>query len=50
MKKNEVKKLKKLQLSRETLRDLTDSDTRNVVGGQKESAAASCQSACPGCP
>ena len=33
MKKNEVKKLKKLQLSRETLRELTDFDAKQVVGG-----------------
>jgi hypothetical protein len=35
MKKNEaeVKKLKKLRLSRETLHALTSSDTRRVVGG-----------------
>ena len=33
MKKNAVKKLKKLQLSRETLNVLASSDARKVVGG-----------------
>lgn len=33
MKKNEAKKLKKLQLSRETLRELTDFDAKQAVGG-----------------
>jgi len=33
MKKNEVKKPKKLRLSRETLQTLTSSDTQKVVGG-----------------
>jgi hypothetical protein len=32
MKKNEDKKVKKLRLSRETLKVLTDSDTRRVAG------------------
>jgi hypothetical protein len=33
MKKNEARKLKKLKLSRETLRELTNSDTQKAVGG-----------------
>ena len=33
MKKNEVKKPKKLRLSRETLQALTSSDVQKVVGG-----------------
>jgi hypothetical protein len=45
MKKNEAKKLKKLQLSRETLRTLTGVEAQMVVGGH----GTSCQSACPCC-
>jgi hypothetical protein len=46
MKKNEVevKKLKKLRLSRETLHALTSSDTRKVLGGV---ATDTCQGTSP---
>jgi hypothetical protein len=47
MKKNEVKKLKKLRLSLETLRDLTSSDTRTVVGGVVVSSPTYCVSTQP---
>ena len=43
MKKNEAGKLKKLQLSKETLRALTTPEIQMVVGG---SIAISCQSNC----
>jgi hypothetical protein len=43
MKKNEVKKLKKLRLSRDTLRNLTNSDIQKVVGG---SQIFSCETDC----
>ena len=36
MKKNEVRKLKKLRLSRETLHALTSSDFQKVVGGASD--------------
>lgn len=45
MTKNEVKKLKRLQLSRETLHALASSDIQKVVGG----GSNSCQSACFHC-
>jgi len=45
MKKNEVKKLKKLRLSRETLRDLTSSDIQKVVGDEPISPETDC--VCP---
>jgi hypothetical protein len=41
MKKNEVKKLKKLRLSRETLQVLASPDVRKVVGGS-EGPVTSC--------
>lgn len=45
MKKNEAKKL---QLSRETLRELTRPGAENVVGGTiiTDSSVTSCESAC----
>ena len=42
MKKNEVKKLKKLRLSRETLQALTSSDVQNVKGGANIDEFPSC--------
>jgi hypothetical protein len=47
MKKNEVKRLKKLRLSRETLHILVSSDVQRAKGG---SIGISCQTAavCPG--
>ena len=51
MKKEHVKKLKKLQLSKETLQVLGNSDTREVVGGVVGSydMEPSCWSWCGGC-
>jgi hypothetical protein len=48
--KKKVMKVKKLQLSRETLRDLRSSDAQKVLGGNQE--PVSCQSQEPGdcCP
>lgn len=47
MKKNENKKLKKLQLSRETIRNLTDSEAQKVVGGMStQSSVCDPPSAC----
>lgn len=51
MKKNEVKnlkKFKKLKLSRETLRELTDSDVQKAEGGVEPScqSAGACVSDC----
>jgi len=43
--KKKVAKAKKLQLSRETLRDLENSDTQEALGGNQ---AISCQSQRPG--
>jgi hypothetical protein len=43
MKRNEARKLKKLQLSKETLRDLTAPEIQMAMGG---SIAISCQSNC----
>lgn len=46
-----VKKLQKLQLSRETLRALESSDAQKVLGGNQEwSVIGSCQSQCNGWP
>lgn len=42
--KKKVVKVKKLQLSRETLRDLESLDTQKVLGGGNQ--VASCQSQC----
>ena len=49
MKKNEVeiRRLKKLQLSRETLHILTSSDTQKVVGGGVESDVGGATSPSP---
>jgi hypothetical protein len=44
MKKND---LKKLQLSRETLRVLTRSDVQKVIGGDPSSAQSQCPGPCP---
>jgi CRISPR/Cas system-associated exonuclease Cas4 (RecB family) len=46
MKKNEAKKLRKLQLSKETLRSLTAPEIQMVAGGSDP--GVSCQSNCLG--
>jgi hypothetical protein len=50
MKKETKKEVKKLRLSRETLRDLMKSDVQEVVGGAVKAAGASPESPCYGCP
>jgi hypothetical protein len=45
MKKTDIKKLKRLRLSRETLRELASSDARKIAGGNQENVP-SCPSAC----
>jgi len=49
MKKNEVKKLKKLRLSRETLRELKSGDTQKVVAGVVMSGGSYQSGSCPCC-
>jgi len=50
MKKNEIQKLKKLRLSRETLQTLTSSDNQKALGGGCTGAPGNSTGTSPLCP